>query len=158
MRSIARILVLALSLLASMQAVAQSTSEAAVREFLARLDSAIAAKNVAEVGKLLSENAQFSGTISAGGRTRTINGNKAQYVAALKETWAQASNYIYRRSNQEILVSGAKAIVTADVFESMIVQGQYVAVRAKEVLTLEQSNGVLLVTDVVAKGTMRGAQ
>lgn len=157
MGSTSRIMMLALSLMASTQVAAQ-TSEAAVQEFLARLDRAIAAKNVAEVGKLLSENAQFSGTVTAGGRARTVNANKAQYVAALKETWAQTSNYLYRRTNPEIVVSGGKATVTADVFESMIMQGHYVALKSKEVLTLEQSNGVLLVTGVVAKGTMRGAQ
>ena len=158
MASTARIMVMALSFIASAQVAAQNATDALVQEFLAKLDRAIATKNTGEIAKLISENAQFSGTVIAGGRVRTVKGNKAQYVAALKDTWAQASNYIYRRTNQEIALSGGKATVTADVSESMILQGQYVALKSKEVWTLEQTNGVLLLTEVVAKGSMRGAQ
>jgi hypothetical protein len=138
--------------------IGQQADEAAVQELVARLDRAIAAKNATEVGKLISESAEFSGTVTAGGRTRTLKVNKAQYVAGLREMWMQASNYMYRRTNQEIAVSGSKATVTADVFESMIVQGQYVQAKSKEHWTLEKVNGVFLVTGMVAKGSMRGAQ
>jgi hypothetical protein len=158
MKSITSVMVIALLLIAPAQVTGQQADEAAVQAFVLRLDQAIAAKNATEVGKLISENAEFSGTVTAGGRTRTLKVNKTQYVAGLREMWMQASNYMYRRTNQEIAISGSKATVTADVFESMIVQGQYVQAKSKEFWTLEKINGAFLVTGMVAKGTMRGAQ
>lgn len=158
METMARILVITLALIAPAQVAGQQADEAAVQAFVLRLDRAIAAKNATEVGSLISENAEFSGTVSFGGRTKTLKVNKAQYVQGLREMWMQASNYMYRRTNQEIAISGGKVTVTADVFESMIVQGQYVQAKSKELWTLEKINGAFLVTGMVAKGTMRGAQ
>jgi len=62
--------------------------------------------------------------------------------------------HTYRKYNEKIAVSGAKVTVTADVTESMVLQGQHVSAKSKEVETLEKVNGVLMITKVVAHSSM----
>jgi hypothetical protein len=157
MKLMATIILIAVSSMFAVTVDAQHPTEALVQEFLVKFDKAIAAKNAAEIGKLLSEDAEISGTFNIGGRARPVKFNKPQYMAGLTETWTQAANHIYRRTNQQILVSAGKATVTADVFESMIVRSQYVALKTKEVWTLERIDGVLVLTRLVATGLMRGS-
>ncbi|HVK56022.1 MAG TPA: nuclear transport factor 2 family protein [Burkholderiales bacterium] len=154
MKSIAKVFAFALSLALSVQVYAQEITEASAKEFLRKVDKAIASKDAAAFEKYISENADISGTITTSGQTQSFKFNKAQYMAALRDTWTQASNYTYRRSNEKIVLSGAKATVTADVAESMVLQGQHVSAKSKEVGTLEKVNGVLMFTKVVAQSTM----
>ena len=154
MKSLATIVLIALSCLFSSQLCAQDISEVAVKEFLVKFDKAISSKNATEIGSYTSENAEFLLTIPMGGQAQPLRISKAQYMAMLRDTWAQASNYTYRRTNEKIVISGGKATVTADVFESLTLQGKKITTQSREIATFESVNGVLLLTRVVANGSM----
>jgi hypothetical protein len=72
----------------------------------------------------------------------------------LKQGWAQYKKYKYSRSNVRIEIRDNKAIVTADVRESMTIQGQNISGESKEEVTIELVDGIPLITEVTGYTTM----
>jgi len=154
MKSLVRILIISFFFALNSQAIAQEISEASVKAFLLTFDKAVAQQDTKAIRAMISENADISGKTSVGGQVQSFRMNKVQYMMALQDVWSQASNYTYRKSNQKITISDGKAIVSADIAESMVLQGQHLVTRSSEVATIEKINGTLLVTRVIASTSM----
>lgn len=121
---------------------------------MAKVDQAAVRKDAETVSKTLSDSVEIIMLISHGGQTQRMAMNKDQYMAALRQGWAASSNYSYRRANEKIVLSGSKAYVSSEVFESMVINGQPLRTSSKESATLELINGALLVTKVFATASM----
>lgn len=63
-------------------------------------------------------------------------------------------DYKYSKSNVKVNIQGQKTFVSADIKESMSIQGQNISGESKEQITLEFVNGSLLITDIIAYTTM----
>jgi len=154
MKAILRAIFLFLVLLSCVDVNAQDISREEVKHYLAAFDSAIKARDVDAVGALMSGTAILSSTFSVDGERQTQRVGKSEYLNMLRELWSRTSNYQYRRSNERIEISGNKARVSCDVFESMIVDGQYTSTRTVETGTLEKVEGKVLLTEVVANQSL----
>jgi hypothetical protein len=129
---------------------AEAVTEAEAKAFVAALDTAIAARDVAGVDRLLSDNARFEATIAAGGQAQQVDMFKPQYMLNLRHVWTQASDYRSQRSNLRIELQGEKALVSSDISESVVLQGQSFSSRSRETTTLEKVQGKVLATHVRA--------
>lgn len=137
---------------------AQGPTEAEVRALLDRADQAIAARDIDALATTLSEDAQISGAMSAENvLIDRFRFDKPTYLAALRDSWTQATDYTYRRTNERIVVSGAAATVTADVFESATVAGGVLRTRTRETTTVERRHGAAVMTRIDAEVTVSGA-
>lgn len=140
-------------------AAAQGPTEAEVRAVLERVDRAIQTRDLDAVASAVAENAQVSGTLSTG--TTVVDRycfDKREYLALLRDGWAQASDYTYRRANQQIVVSGEVATATADVFESSTVPGGVLRMQTRETVTFERIDGLVVATRIVGDATVPGDQ
>ena len=64
----------------------------------------------------------------------------------LQKGWYMYTNYKYSKIN---IVINNKALVSADVQESIIVQGQKLSCASKEEAIIEMVNGVPLITKII---------
>ncbi|MDF3031729.1 MAG: hypothetical protein K0R03_2287 [Moraxellaceae bacterium] len=153
----ARNLFIAVCLMASSSSIAavSQLTEHAVRQLLAKVDKAITTQDVKLLGESLSDNVEITLVISAGGQTQRATMNKAQYLEAARTTWASASNYTYRRSNERIAIAGSTATVQAEVLESMVMGSQLIRSVTQETATVELVNGVAVATKVVGYSTLQ---
>lgn len=146
---------LLLALLLPLPALAADLTEADVRGFLAQVDAAIARRDATALGATLSDTAEFVVVISHGGQVQPIRLDKPQYMQMLRDTWRLASDYQYQRQQQVVRITGAKATVTAQVTESMTLQGRRMTSVASETAIIERVGGRLLLTRVVANGNLQ---
>jgi hypothetical protein len=153
-RHFKRLFLIACLAICSTAVFAQNLTEKAVRDLMVKVDQAAARKDADTVSKTLSDAVEITMMISYGGQTQRLSMNKDQYMAALRQGWAASSNYTYRRANEKIVLSGSKAYVSSEVFESMVINGQPLRTSSKESATLELINGALLVTKVFATASM----
>lgn len=133
---------------------AQGITEKAVKELMQKMDRATAGKDANSVDRMLSENVAITVRISAGGNTQTTRMNKAEYMANLRNAWAAASNYSYRRNNESIAISGNTATVSADVTESMTVSGHTIRTQTRETATIELVDGMAKITKITGNVSM----
>jgi len=145
-----RALVLASALLGSAPLFAQALTESALKAFSAKIDDAISRHDVDTIIQHIAEHAVISGTVQVQGQTRMIRMNKAQYRQMLTTTWSAATSYEYDRSNEKISIDRDQATITADVAESMVIQGQQIATKVRERATVENIDGTLMLTQLVA--------
>ena len=81
--------------------------------------------------------------------------NKSSYIESLRQGWAVATGYEYKRTNVKITLSGpAKAIVTATVSETVTIQGQTICSTSTETAVIELVAGKPMITSVVANVQM----
>lgn len=152
-----RALVFAVLAVVGGAAAAQGPTEAEVRAVLERVDRAIQARDLDTVASAVAENVQISGTLSTG--TTVVDRyeyDKREYLALLRDGWAQVSDYTYRRANQQIVVSGEVATATADVFESSSVPGGVLRTQTRETVTFERVNGAVVATRIVGDAIVSG--
>jgi hypothetical protein len=154
MISMAKNILMAVFLVLSVQASAQDLNEASVKEFIAKIDKAINSKNASELGRYISENAQIILTLKANGMTQSMTLTKSEYLDLTRQALAAASDYTYRRSNEQITFSGKSAKVSGDIIETLVMGGQRQTTRSKEVCTIELINGALLITKVAGSSSM----
>ena len=133
---------------------AQNITQDEVNKYVSALDDAIRARNAAALGGFISDSASFVMTISAGGQTQTMRLGKREYLGLLNDTWSVATNYQYRRSNTKIALAGNKAKVSADIAESVVMDGRTISTRSSETVTLERVNGKLQLTGAVTNSSM----
>lgn len=134
---------------------AQGPTEAEVRAVLERVDRAGQARDVDAIAGALAEGARISITLLAGSTVvDRFSYDKRTYLAALRDGWAQASDYSYRRANQRIVVSGAVATATADVFEHASVPGVVMRTQTRETVTLERVGGSVVITRIVGDASV----
>lgn len=80
--------------------------------------------------------------------------SKAEYLANLGTTWAVATNYFCRRSNERIVISGNAATITADVVETFTIRGNTMRTRTSETAPLELVDGAARVTRMAGNASM----
>lgn len=154
MRKLSRIAILA-SIAFSVVGYAGGLTEHSVRELIARVDGAANAMNIAPIAESLSDDVVISMTISVNGQRHTLRPSKREYLEMLRQGWAAASSYQYRRESLDIrLESENRARVTAEVTESMVIQGQYIRGNTREEATIELLDGEPKVTKLVGSTTM----
>ncbi len=154
MTNLVKVCFLAFSLFASAISFASDLTEESVKSLLSKIDNAVANLNAAEVSKALSDNVIITINITMQGQTQVMRPSKQEYIAMLEEGWSMYENYKYRKSNVKIKIQGSKAFVSADVRESMTVQGQNIAGESKEEITIELINGKPLITNMVGYTSM----
>jgi len=154
MKRMARGCFFVIILFTSAISVASGLSEDSVNELLERVDNAAVNLNAEEISNALSNNVQITINISSQGKTQVLKLSKQEYIDMLKQGWSMYKNYKYSKSNVKINIQGSAAYVSADIKESMTVQGQDISGNSKEDLTIELVNGRVLITSVVAYATM----
>lgn len=154
MRPVPSVLVLASALLCSSLLLAQELNESALMAFTAKIDAASASRDIDTVVDHIAEHAVISGTANVQGQMRALRMNKAQYRQMLTLTWSAASSYTYERTNEKISIDGDQAIVTADVAETMVIQGQEIRTRTRERATVKSIDGKLMLTGLIANQIM----
>ena len=154
MTNLVKVCFLAFSLFASAISFASDLTEESVKSLLSKIDNAVANLNAAEVSKALSDNVIITINITMQGQSQVMRPSKQEYIAMLEEGWSMYENYKYSKSNVKIKIQGSKAFVSADVRESMTVQGKNIAGESKEEITIELINGKPLITNMVGYTSM----
>jgi len=147
---LSRTLFFTCALLASAPLTAEELTERDLKAFIAKLDEAIAQRDVDTIVERIAEHAVISVTVNTFGQTQTLRMNKRQYRDMLTLAWNGASSYEYDRSNEKITIAGDQATITADIAESIVVEGQKVDTKARERATVESFDGTLMLTQLVA--------
>ena len=131
-----------------------SLTEELVRSVISALDDATENKDATIFSDALSDDVKIVITMNFQGQSQVVRPSKQEYIAMLEEGWSMYENYKYRKSNVKIKIQGSKAFVSADVRESMTVQGQNIAGESKEEITIELINGKPLITNMVGYTSM----
>jgi hypothetical protein len=150
MRPPVQVLVLAAALTCPAPLLAQEFSERGLKTFTAKIDAAAARCDIDTIVDHIAELAVISGTVYQQGQMRMFRMNKTQYRQMLTTTCGAASSYRYERTNEKISVDGDQATITADVAETMVVDGKEVSTRVRERATVESIDGKLMLTQLVA--------
>jgi hypothetical protein len=125
-----------------------------VMSFVTDMERATSRKDVTGVSDALSDDVIIVLNIDTRGQKQILQPSKREYVAMLEKSWSVVENYKYSRSNLEIDFKGHKAIVTADITESMTIKGRRISSESHEVVTIEMINARPLATKVVGHITM----
>jgi hypothetical protein len=147
---VVRALTLAAALAVSAPLVAQELSESALKAFSAKIDAAISDRDVDTIVQHIADYAVISGTADVQGQTRAFRMDKSQYRKMLTMTLAAAESYEYERTNEKISIEGDQGVITADVTESMVIQGQRFTTKTRERATVRSIDGKLVLTQLVA--------
>lgn len=129
-------------------AFAADLTEQSVKQVIETFDRANKAKNAGQIVSLMTDDVELTLHIDAQGQQQVIELTKPEYAALLQQSWDMASNYQYSRSNLAIKMDGNKARVTADIKESMTVQGQSVSAVTKTETVVESIDGKAMITRV----------
>jgi hypothetical protein len=154
------LLVFAVHALAASPARAEALREAEVAALLGRIDRAFAARDLDAVARELDEGIGIRGTLRHGDKTTTHAYDKSAYLAAVRDSWAQASDYRYERTEPALVLSGDTATATALVVESSVFGSDRVRTRSRETVTLRRVEGGVRITEVAFEGELsieRGA-
>lgn len=150
MRPIARVLVLASALACASPLAAQELTVSALKAFIAKMDAAAEACDVDTVVASVSELAILSGVVYEQGQMMRIRMNKSQYRALLTRVCATGTDYDNVRTNEKISIEGDQAIITADVAETMVLNGQTITTNTRERATVESIDGKLMLVQLVS--------
>jgi hypothetical protein len=149
MQPIFRVLV-ASALLYSSSLLAQELTVSALKAFTAEIDAATASCDLDTVVAHVSPLAVISITKNEQGTMRTLRLNKTQYGELLKLACRVMSSYDNQRTNEKISIDRDQATITADVVETMVVDGREFKTQTRERATVESIDGKLMVTQIVA--------
>lgn len=140
--------------IAASVASAAGLTNKSVEAVLAQIDNAANTLDANAVASVMSDDVSITMNISMQGKSQVLKPSKQEYIAMLQQGWAMYQDYKYKRSNVKIDLQGNKAVVSADVSESMTVQGQTLAGVSKETVTIEVINGKPMVTRIVGHTSM----
>jgi len=129
-------------------------TEEIVRSVVIDMERANENRDLDGISEALSDDVTIVLNINMRGQKQVLRPSKQEYISMLKESWSVVKNYRYSRSNLEIDIKGNRAFVTADVSESMTVQGRRISTEMREEATIEMVNARPLVTNVVGHITM----
>ena len=129
-------------------------TENSVKNLLSEIDNAIVNLDANGVANALSDDVNITMNITMEGQTQVMKLSKQEYITMLKQGWSAYENYTYSKSNVIIKIQEGKAIVTANIKETMTVQGQNLSGESQEIVTIEIVNGNLLITNVVGYTAM----
>jgi hypothetical protein len=148
MRPIARVLVVTSALLCSSPLLAEELTVSAVKAFDAKLTAAAERCEVATVLDRISPIATISGTLFATGDMRAYRMNKAQYGELLTRLCAAGLVGHSVSSNEKISIEGDQAVMTADVVDTVVMNGQQRSSKSHSRLTVELIDGRLMLTQI----------
>jgi len=138
----ARLALAASTLLWATTSLAQPIDVATVKRMLVEIDAAILKQDAAGIARHFAGGAAITQKVRASGGTQTYTATKAEYVAHLRESWAQTSDYRYKRSDETIRILGpTRAVVTALVTESGRAQGLRITSSSAETAVIEVVDG-----------------
>jgi len=134
---------------------AQQLDEQTVLKLVSEIDHAISQRDASGFARFLSDKLTVIANVRASGQAQTLTMNKSSYIESLRQGWAVATGYEYKRTNVKITLSGpAKAIVTATVSETVTIQGQTIRGTSTETAVIELVEGKPMITSVVANVQM----
>jgi hypothetical protein len=154
MKKLFKFAVLVYALLLCAGAFAEGLTEQSVKAFISQVDRAILRMDADGVGEALSDQASITLNIAAGGQKAVYKYSKHEYLEILKEGWSKYTNYKYRRTTRKLTITGNRALIIADVHESMTVQGRNISGTASEEVTVELINGSPRITEIVGYAGM----
>ncbi len=155
MKELVKVSALIISLCISAVSHAGGLTEKAIVDLMEKVDNATSSLNIAPIAEILSDNVAITMSITAQGQTQVLKPTKQEYLSMLQEGWSTYTNYKYVRTNVRIKIeSENRAYVTADVEESMTVEGQNITGRSKEEVTVELVKGKPKITRVTARVRM----
>ncbi len=129
-------------------------TESSVKAFTEKVVSAILTKDTSKISDAMSDNVLIIINVNMQGENHVMKPAKKEYLSMLQQGWDMYKNHKYKQSNMVIKIEGNRAIVTADISESMTVQGKEMSAETKEETTIELVNGKPLITKVVGYTTM----
>jgi len=150
MQPIVRGFVLAAALAGAWPLVAQELNVSALKAFTAKMDEATARCDIDTVIDHIAELAIITLNENSSAGMRILRMNKSKYREFLTIVCAGASGYQYSRTNEKITIDGDQAVITAEVAESMVIQGQPITAKTREKVTVESIDGKLMLTQLVA--------
>ena len=134
---------------------AQQLDEQTVLKMVSEMDHAISQRDASGLARFLSAELTVIANVRASGQTQKLTMNKSSYIESLKQGWAVATGYEYKRTDIKITLSGpAKAVVTATIAETVTVQGQTIRSTSTETAVIELVEGKPMITSVVANVQM----
>ncbi|MDO4894283.1 DUF4440 domain-containing protein [Moraxella sp.] len=121
---------------------AHAINESAVSSYAAAMNAAANNQNIAQVSKLIADDAVIS--ITRNGKTSSLG--KEDYLQLLQKSWARASNYRYRIDISDVVISGNQARAQVDTTETWTQDGKPITMKTSSRATLSQNgnNAVLL--------------
>ena len=150
MRPIAAILAATSALLCSSQLLAEELTVSEVKAFNARTTRAVERCEVDAVVGRISELATISATGLALGDYRMSRMNKSQYRDQLKRVCAAGVQMRSVSANEKVSIEGEMAVMTTDVTETVVLNGQEVAVKVRQRLAVELIDGKLMYTQILS--------
>ena len=142
MRPIARVLVVAIALLSTSPTLAEELAVSDIKAFGAQMDAAAQRCEVDKVLSRIAELAVISGTGAAQGGVFRMN--KAQYGELLRVSCASGRQWSSVRTNEKVSIEDDQAIVTADVAETITLEGRQATSHLRERATVELIDGKLM--------------
>ena len=134
---------------------AQQLDEQTALKLLSEIDHAISQRDASALARYLSDKLTVIVNIRASGQAQKLTMDKSSYIESLRQGWAVATDYEYKRTNVKITLSGpARAVVTATVSETVTVQGQRIRSTSTETAVLKLVGGKPMITSVVANVQM----
>ena len=73
-------------------------SEGAVKKLMAEVDQAIPARDVAVIERLLANEVAIELTVNVDGTIRRFDMTRDEYLTMVRQAWAAASTYTYKRT------------------------------------------------------------
>ena len=129
-------------------------TESSVKALIEKVDSAILTEDTSIISDAMSDNVLIIMNVNMQGENHVMKPAKKEYLSTLQQGLDKCKNLKHKRSNMVIKIEGNRAIVTADISESMTMQGKEVSGESKSETTIELVNGKPLITKVVAYTTM----
>jgi len=149
LKSISSVFGVVVGVMLSVFAFAQDLNREQVMDVVNRVDAAAEVRDAAAVGDALATDVKITINVDYMGQPQVMHATKNEYVAMLREGWAMYSEYKFEKSNLNIELEGSKAYVTADVYETMVLQGHRLTGTTKENAVIELVDGKALITQIV---------
>src|SRR5688572_30383079 len=150
LRTIARVLALTAALGCSSPLLAEELAVGDIKAFDAKITAASERCDVATVVDRISPLATITGTAFAQGDMRAYRMNKTQYGDLLTRLCAAGRTWRSVISNEKISIEGDQAIMTADVVETVVMNGRQTTSKSRQRLTVELIDGKLMLTQLHA--------
>ena len=147
MRTIVHALVFASTLSAS-PLLAEDLVVSDIKALDAKLTAASERCDVATVLDRISPIATISGTFFATGDMRAYRMNKSQYGEMLKRVCAAGLMGHSVSSNEKISIERDQAVMTADVVDTAVINGQQMSSKSRSRVTIELIDGKLMLTQI----------
>jgi hypothetical protein len=129
-------------------------TESSVKALMEKVDSVALTKDTSKLSDAMSDNVLIIMNVNMQGENHVRKLAKKEYLSMVQQGLDMYKDYKYKKSNMVIKIEGNRAIVTADISESMTVQGKEISGETKEETTIELVNGKLLITKIVGYTTM----